>query len=210
MSTTPLASIGLAAAICGSLLFCVGPERKDERATARIHARGHGHARPLACVGVACDQPMPVATAEPGAASAQGDDDVVALWRKFALNALLAPLLDDSEPPRWVTPTLVSPCADTSSVTLDGKPLDGGAPLPPGSFVLHWRLADCAPLGPLFSLRGSLAMQISREPKRISALISSSDLVVTAQGRPHRAAQPFTTTLSLDQTVRVGARTEQP
>jgi len=123
-----------------------------------------------------------------------------AIWQKFALNALLVPLLDDDNPPRWAPATELMPCIAAARVSLDGKPLPAGERVPSGSFVLHWQLAHCAPLGEAyFSLRGKLTMQIDAQPKRITALIVPDDLVViAADGRRHPATRPFTATLALE------------
>jgi hypothetical protein len=142
----------------------------------------------------------PSSTPPAADAPAPLDAAAIATWRKFALNALLVPLLDDSSPLRWAPATDLTPCIETGSVSLDGKPLRAGERVPSDRFVLRWQLAHCAPLGEAsFSLRGKLTMQIDMQPKRITALIASDDLVViTANGRRHPAAQPFTATLELE------------
>ena len=127
------------------------------------------------------------------------DDATLAWWRAFALNALLVPLLDDTSPPHWAPPMVVTPCTETASVTLDGRPLVAGERVPAGPFTLRWQLADCAPLDSSFWLRGHLTMQLEVEAKRVSATIASDDLVVTAtDGKHHRAEQPFTAILALE------------
>ena len=43
---------------------------------------------------------------------------------RFALNALLVPLLDDSVPPRWTDVALEHICGPGTRVLIDGKPLE--------------------------------------------------------------------------------------
>ena len=42
---------------------------------------------------------------------------------RFALNALLVPLLDDAVPPRWTDAAIYFSCDPGTSVMVDGEPL---------------------------------------------------------------------------------------
>jgi hypothetical protein len=64
--------------------------------------------------------------------------------RRFAVNLLLVPLIDDGAPARWADVSPDVGCLDAEPVRVDGRPLVAGAPLPARAFVVERRLAGCA------------------------------------------------------------------
>lgn len=95
----------------------------------------------------------------------------------FALNALLVPLLDDTEPPRWVEPSLAFGCGERDvAVSVDGRPFVAGDPVPEPPFTLAWQLDDCSPLGTTMALTGTVDVAVLRRDR--------SDYI--AEVRPHR------------------------
>jgi hypothetical protein len=48
----------------------------------------------------------------------------------FALNALLAPLMDDAKPPQWTYASVDFSCLPGTTVMVDGKPMVQGEPMP--------------------------------------------------------------------------------
>ena len=77
---------------------------------------------------------------------ALGAEPAIETFRRFAVNALVLPLIDDAEPPRWNLQALHWICDGRGQVAVDGQPLIGGAPVPVGEFSVRWNLDRCAPL----------------------------------------------------------------
>ena len=88
-----------------------------------------------------------VAAARPQAAAVASPDRIAALLDRTAVNVLVLPLLDDAEPPRFTTAALPFLCAETSDVSVDGHPIADDAEVPPGSFMVQWRLRGYCPFG---------------------------------------------------------------
>lgn len=103
---------------------------------------------------------------------------------RFALNALLVPLLDDAvDPPRWGDPTLDMDCGEASRVEVDGHRLDPGAPMPDGPFSVQWQLADCLPFGvDSLALSGRAELDVSRQGTGLVATVRLSGLRVQHNG----------------------------
>lgn len=96
----------------------------------------------------ACDVPTePVAAARPQGLAITAPDRVAAQLGRSAVNALVVPLLDDAEPPRFTTVALPFLCADASEVSVDGLAIVDGSEVPPGSFTVQWRLRSYCPFG---------------------------------------------------------------
>lgn len=132
------------------------------------------------------------------APQADGDEaaDIVAQWQKFVLNALLEPLLSEDEPPRWKTFDDMTPCAEHSSVTLDGKPLPQGDELPRRAFVVSWHLVGCMPLGSFWlMLDGNVDFLVQSETTGLQARVSSGDLRIGNGAIRVVALRPFEATL---------------
>ena len=119
-------------------------------------------------------------------------------WRQRALNALLVPLLDDSFPPHWAEPTIVTPCTNGSNVSLEGAPIPYRAPLGAGPLVIRWKLVDCWPLGfDAWGLDGGIEMTVVVGEERLLAQVRPRDLIAKTQaGRQHLSA-PFQSELAL-------------
>jgi hypothetical protein len=81
-------------------------------------------------------EPMPVALN-------QGDPRL----QHASLRALLHNLLDDGDPPRFKDPQWPIVCGEQSTVTLDGRTLAGGEPVPDQDFMLDFALDGACPLG---------------------------------------------------------------
>lgn len=133
------------------------------------------------------------------------DGERLAYWQRFALNALLVPLLDVDEQERWAEPSSAMPCLETSQVTLDGRPLPAGERLPAGEFTLRWTLADCRPFGPeSLALWGSVEARLRNVAGRVGGVLHSGPLlVVEGDGRPLRVDAPFVATVALVPVVRI-------
>jgi hypothetical protein len=123
------------------------------------------------------------APVRPAPASTQ-EQELERQFERFALNALLVPLLDDSDdPPRWGDPTLGMECGEGTRVEVDGHRLDTGAPVPEGPFSVQWQLDACLPFGlggP--ELSGRADLDVSREREALSATVRLTDLRVQQRG----------------------------
>ena len=103
---------------------------------------------------------------------------VAADFQRFALNALLVPLLDDDVPERWADPSLSLEC-DDAEVRVDGAPPEIGAPVGDG-FTLQWRLDRCVPFGEHIELSGEVELQVTRVGSRYVALVRPRGLRVAS------------------------------
>lgn len=79
-------------------------------------------------------------------ADATGVEEVAALGR-FVVNALVLPLLDDAEPPRFTEVALQLMCADAADVRVNGRGLTEGMEMPAAAFVVQWQFAGTCPFG---------------------------------------------------------------
>ena len=68
------------------------------------------------------------------------------MFKVFALNALLIPVLDDDVPSRWTEPFALMSCVG-STLTIDGKPVIPGSRVPSASFLMRWSMNQCTALG---------------------------------------------------------------
>lgn len=91
-------------------------------------------------------------------------DDARHRLRPFVLNALLVPLLDDVDPPRWRSDVSAMRCGAGSVVTVDGRPPVPGEPLPSKAFALRWTLVDCRPLDATHHFDGDVSLTVFPEP----------------------------------------------
>ena len=62
--------------------------------------------------------------------AAPADDAITGDLSRFAFHALLVPLLDDAEPPRWTDVALNYVCGPATQVEVDGKQIVPGASIP--------------------------------------------------------------------------------
>jgi hypothetical protein len=103
---------------------------------------------------------------------------------RFALNALLVPLIDhEAWPMRWADPSLAMSCNTGSHVHIDGRPLQPGTPIVDRTFFVTWTLQGCLPFGlggP--ELTGRARLRVSRQPDGLAAMVWLTDLQVQRQG----------------------------
>lgn len=98
---------------------------------------------------------------------------------RFALNALLLPLLDDSIPLRWTDVAIDYSCEPGTGVTVDGEPLVAGKLIPAKAFTVRWNMDRCAPMGPeSVALSGSVELLVFHEDAGLSAVVMPDRLRV--------------------------------
>lgn len=124
-----------------------------------------------------------VALAPPHRSAASAEADRSEFQRR-ALNALLVPLLDDSEPPRWTHAGIDFLCGPETRVEIDGAPLVLGALLPATAFTVRWQMDQCWPLGAeAFELSGVAELTGFHDAGGLSAVVDARRLrVAGAQG----------------------------
>lgn len=120
------------------------------------------------------------------------------LLHRFALNALLAPLLDADAPPmRWADPALIPGCGAASAVRVDGEPLVVGATVPTGSFTLNWVMVDCMPFGNAsISLSGTATLHVTPGETGTRAVVHAERMRIDGALVGAAIAQPFTAFLA--------------
>ena len=97
----------------------------------------------------AADSRLRVDRADALASAARVEVDLAAeTLRRYALNLLLLPLLEEDLPLRWTRPEPQFTCLDPDQVRVDGQPVVAGARLPGGSFVVEGHLSSCRVLEP--------------------------------------------------------------
>jgi hypothetical protein len=68
--------------------------------------------------------------------------------RRFAVNALVVPVLDeDGTPARWHDPSLAVPCQPGSQVFVNGRPIEPRSEVIGPEFTVSWVMEGCLPLG---------------------------------------------------------------
>jgi hypothetical protein len=104
---------------------------------------------------------------------------------RFALNALLVPLLDDAQPPRWTRVSIDHYCGAATQVTVDGRPMRPDTPIPATSFTLRWQMDRCAPMGfETLEMSGAVELLVFHEDDGLSAVIAPQQLMIsTPSGR---------------------------
>ena len=107
-------------------------------------------------------------------------------WR-FAVNALILPLIVDTDPPRWSDHMVDWICDGRGQVTVDGKPLRDGMPVTAaGVSYVRWDLQRCAPFaGADLLLDGVVELAVLRDSSGFSARIVSPVSGSTPAGRFH-------------------------
>lgn len=138
------------------------------------------------------DAPLPAARLGPVQSAAQAVDHKLATqeFMTHALNALLVPLLDDDDPPRWADPSLSLDC-DAGRVTVNDAPLDIGAPIPQGTFTVRWTMQRCVPFGDLLELTGNVELTVESNADNFTAVVQPVGFRVVS---PHGEAvlnEPF-------------------
>lgn len=120
-----------------------------------------------------------------------------ARFGEFALNALLAPLIDDAEPARWTDVALDFMCDPSTRVLVDGKPMVPGSPVPTQAFSIRWDMNHCEPMGPGTPLSGGVELRVSHEGSGLTALVLPDRLHVHGPMGRSSVVMPFTAKLSL-------------
>lgn len=116
---------------------------------------------------------------------------------RFALNALLAPLIDDAVPARWTDVALDFMCDDATRVLVDGRPMVVDSPIPAGPFSVRWDMNHCEPFGPLMPLSGGVDLFVSHDALEMTAVVAPDRLRIHGEKGPITVADAFTATLSL-------------
>lgn len=118
---------------------------------------------------------------------------------RFALNALLVPLFDDSVPPRWTEVAVEFACGPETSVLIDGEPMVPGKVVPATAFNLRWTMARCAPLGrDSVELSGNVELVVVHKKGVLSAVVMPDRLRVDSHMGRAWLHGPFTAETSLD------------
>jgi hypothetical protein len=125
---------------------------------------------------------------------------------RFALNALLVPLLDDAEPPHWTETVLEHTCGPGTRVLIDGKPLQPHSPMPARAFSVHWTMDRCLPFGfDSVELSGSVELLVFHEDDGLSAVVMPHRLQIgNGQGGDWSLERPFSAAMSLAPSHRGG------
>ena len=101
---------------------------------------------------------------------------------RFALNALLVPLMDDADLPRWTRAAIDLNCGPGTIVTVDGSPLVAGKLIPATAFTVRWDMDHCAPMGTeSVALSGRAELVVFHEDEGLSAMLMPDGLRVTSQ-----------------------------
>lgn len=130
--------------------------------------------------------------------AAPADDAITGDLSRFALNALLVPLLDDAEPPRWTDVALNSACGPATQVEIDGKPLVPGGSIPSTAFTVRWNMDECRPLGhSSVELSGVAELLVFHEDTGLSAVVNANRLMISSAAGPRRLDAPFGASMSL-------------
>ncbi len=117
---------------------------------------------------------------------------------RFALNAVLVPLIDDAVPPRWTDLGIDYFCDPGTTVMIDGEPMVPGKLVPAKSFTVRWNMSRCAPLGPQsVELSGSVELIVFHEDSGLSAMVMPDRLRVDSHLGKVLLRGPFAAETSL-------------
>lgn len=133
--------------------------------------------------------------------TAQRDAVAEATFTRFALNVLLAPLIDDAESPHWTDVALSYGCGPATHVEVDGQPLVPGERVPATAFIVRWTMDQCTPFESQVALTGSVELQVFHEDEGLSAIVHAERLTVAGPAGRGRIEQPFTGMLSRTRSV---------
>jgi len=126
------------------------------------------------------------------------DDPPTGDFSRFALNALLVPLLDDAEPPRWTDVGFNFFCGPATRVEVDGKPLVPGAVIPATAFTVRWHMDRCTPLDyASVELSGVVDLLVFHEDNGLSAIVNAGRLTILGAKGASRLRAPFAASMSL-------------
>lgn len=131
------------------------------------------------------------------AAGASVDERAERDFSRFALNALLVPLLDDAEQPRWTDIAVDLSCGPATRVDVDGKPLVAGAGVPATAFTVRWNMDRCRPLSPVVEMSGVVELLVFHDEAGLSAVVDAQRLAIAGEKGPGRLGAPFAASMSL-------------
>ena len=121
---------------------------------------------------------------------------------RFALNALLVPLIDDAVPPRWTDIAMDFFCDPGTTVMIDGKPMVPGDLVPAKAFKVRWDMSRCTPLGPQsVELSGGVELVVFHEDTGLSAMVIPDRLRVDSHLGRVVLRGPFAAQTSRDTTI---------
>ena len=121
---------------------------------------------------------------------------------RFALNALLVPLIDDAVPPRWTDVAMDFFCDPGTTVMIDGKPMVPGDLVPAKAFKVRWDMSRCTPLGPQsVELSGGVELVVFHEDTGLSAMVIPDRLRVDSHLGRVVLRGPFAAQTSRDTTI---------
>ena len=126
------------------------------------------------------------------------DTAMPADFHRRALNALLVPLMDDDEPPRWTDNWMNFECRPNTTVTVDGKPFVARKRIPPVAFTVRWNMDGCTPLGrEAMELSGGVELLVFHEDDGLSAIVTPTRFRVDSYLGQATLQGPFTAQMSL-------------
>lgn len=119
--------------------------------------------------------------------------------QRFALNALLVPLLDDAQPPRWTDVAVAYHCGPATRITVDGRPMRPNTPIPATSFSVRWTIDRCSPMGfEALELSGEVELRVFHEENGLGAIVMPQRLAVTTLTGRSYLPGPFAAHMALD------------
>lgn len=120
------------------------------------------------------------------------------LVSRFALNALLATLIDDATPPRWTDVAIHHFCGPATRVEIDGKPLVAGGRVPATAFTVRWSMDECWPFDfATVTLSGIVDLLVFHEENGLSAVVSADRMTISGVTGAGQLRVPFPASLSL-------------
>lgn len=142
--------------------------------------------------------PQPVRAAAVTVEVAADHSAAVQMVSRFALNALLATLIDDAVPPRWTDAALHHVCGPATRVEVDGQPLVPGALVPATAFSLRWQMDECWPFdAESVLLSGAVGLLVFHEDVGMSAVVDASRMTLHSADGDHHMVRPFAAALGL-------------
>jgi hypothetical protein len=140
-------------------------------------------------------------TPQPVSPRAVDDQAARELVSRFALNALLATLIDDDEPPRWTDVGLNYYCGPQTRVEVDGKPIVPGARMPANAFTLRWHMDQCSLFdSATVELSGIVELLVTHEGTQLKGVVSADRMVIWSATGLSRVTAPFTAWLQPPET----------
>lgn len=125
------------------------------------------------------------------------DDRAERDFSRFALNALLVPLLDDADQPRWTDIAVDLSCGPATRVDVDGKPLVPGTSVPATAFTVRWKMDRCSPLSPDVEMSGVVELLVFHDDTGLSAVVDAQRLAIAGEKGTGRLGAPFAASMSL-------------